>query len=288
MGREVGPTSQPPSTTVTPLTLRHSRESGNPGMGREVRPPPLTPTPCQSPQTTVQSFYVNSNLYSHQHRESRTITPYSHSQAQTPTLPPTHRHSRSHRHSRESGNPGMCRTWGIPAPAEPPKLPKSTGNYRKLPALAIFPTRRIPSKSPETRPATVIPAPSPSPPPTSVIPAKAGIQGWAGRGAFPAQANPPKLPRTTENYRKLPALAIFPTRWIPSKSPESRPLTVIPAPSPSFPRKRESRDGPGCGASLLLTAHPPNHPKLPKNTGNYRKLPALAIFPHSTNTKLNR
>ena len=182
----------------------------------------------------------------------------------------------------------MGRARGIPAsysqPNNAPKLPETTGNYRKLPALAIFPTRWIPSKSPETRPPPVIPAPSPS------FPRKREPRDGQGRGVFPLNSNPltsPKLPKSTGNYRKLPALAIFPTRWIPSKSPETRPPPVIPAPSPSFPRKREPRDGQGRGV-FPLNSNPLTSPKLPKSTGNYRKLPALAIFPRSTNTKSNR
>ena len=199
--------------------------------------------------------------------------------AQPPSFPPTHRHS------RESGNPGIGRTRGTPVPAKPPKLPKSTGNYRKLPALAIFPTRRIPSKSPETRPPTVTPAQPPS------FPRKRESRDGPGAGHFHAPtANPPnhpKLPKSTGNYRKLPAIAIFPTRWIPSKSPETHPPTVSPAPT-VIPAKAGIQGWPGRGEFPRPNSQPAEPPKLPKSTGNYRKLPAIAIFPRSTNTKSNR
>ena len=49
------------------------------------------------------------------------------------------------------------------------------------------------------------------------------------------------------------------------------PTTVIPAQPPSFPRKRESRDGPGVGYShSTQTQNPPNYRKVPETTGNYR------------------
>ena len=150
-------------------------------------------------------------------------------------------------------------------PPEPPKLPKSTGNYRKLPALAFFPARWIPSKSPETRPPTVIPAPHRHS-------RESGNPGMGRTWGIPAPAEPPKLPKSTGNYRKLPALAFFPARWIPSKSPETRHPQSPPPPSPSFPRKRESRDGPGRGAFPRPNIQPT---RTTQTTEKYRKLPEI-------------
>ena len=99
-------------------------------------------------------------------------------------------------------------------PLTMPKLPESTGNYRKLPALAIFPDSTGRYETPQSQPETM-----------------------------------PELPESTGNYRKLPALAIFPDSTGRYEAPQSQPVDHA------------------------------------KTTRKYRKLPALAIFPSPLYTK---
>ena len=174
------PSPPPPPPPSPPAPPRHSRESGNPGMGTGAvhdPPPPSPPPPPPSPRLPL-------------------------------------------RHPRESGNPGMGGAVHDPPPPSPPPPP---------------------------------PPPPPLRPPTSpsVIPAKAGIQGWVGRCTFYSHLRPlhrhPRLhlrhSRESGNpglgRGRCTTLATHLRRWF---------LRPPASPSPSFPRKRESRDGHRGGA----------------------------------------
>ena len=255
---------------------------------------PLTPTPCHPAIThrtivlCINGTYIPINI-----KGAGPLLPQGHPQPThshsrpPPSFPPTHSHSRPppsfprKREPRDGPGAGHSRTRQATQTTEKYRLWRffqHDGSLRRVrkpahlrhsrhpqsfpPPTAIPATHRH-SRHPQSFPPTsVIPAHPQSFPPTSVIPAKAGIQGWArARGIPPPQQPTRQATQSTGNYRKLPALAIFPTRRIPSKSPETL----------SHRHSRESGN-PGMGRARGIPA-PDNHPnyrKVPETTGIYR------------------
>ena len=246
MGSWEGPTpAEPtPTTPCTPLvipapTSRHSRESGNPGMGSWAGPTPAEPTPttpCTPPR------------HSHPHPSSfppLTVIPAKAgtqgwaagkgqpppSQPPPPPAPPLVIPTPTpHRHSRESGNPGMGGARGAPpaVPPPPPRHSRESGNPGMGSWAGPTPTSRHSRPSPSfprkreprdgqlggTHPLHY----PPSPP--LVIPAKAGTQGWARGGANPHRANPLTPPPCAHPSHPLQSTHHYPNNR--SKSPPNR------------------------------------------------------------------
>ena len=110
-------------STNPPATHRHSRESGNPGMGRARG----ISTPQQPTRQTTQTTEKYRKLpeITGSGDFSNTTDPFEES-----TNPPA-----SHRHSRESGNPGMGQGGAFLLPIANPLTIRTTEKYRKLPEI---------------------------------------------------------------------------------------------------------------------------------------------------------
>ena len=139
-----------PAQTPTPH-LRHSRESGNPGMGQGMGPPPNTQNYRKLPEITAfHDFSAPTG------RPAQTPTPHL-------------------RHSRESGNPGMEGGWALPNSCNPPNYPKppeTTGYHGFSTPTAPPPRPQLPHRHQAERPEMTgnnrvlknLPYPSPSQP----------------------------------------------------------------------------------------------------------------------------
>ena len=91
------------------------------------------------------------------------------------------------------------------------------------------------------------------------------------RGISTPQQPTRRTTQTTENYRKLPEItgsSDFSDTMDPFEESGNPSPTLIPP--PSFPRKRESRDGPGAGHSRTrhTTQTTEKYRKLPETTGS--------------------
>ena len=266
------PRHPPHSSPSPPPSLRHPRLPH-----RHPRLLPVTPAKAGAPGwVRVQGLSAPNRVPSYSTRSPRpSPTPFlRHPPHSSPSPPPPPRHPRlplsptppprhprlplsptpPPRPPRESGGPGMGQGAG-PFPPKSRANKKGRDRQDRPPPFPPTPTS-LPTDTP---------ASSPSPPPPPRHPRESGGPEM-GRGAGPFRPKPVPAKRD--------AIAKTVPRFPPS--PTSL-LTVTPASSPSPPRKRGPRDGPGC------RAFPPQTRASKKGRDRQdRPPPSLRHPPHSS------